>query len=566
MLQDKVRNIVEKALKEFSLDGALYSIEYPTHFSHGDFATNVAMVLAKSVSKNPKVLAEEIVEKILSFKDPLVEKVEVAGPGFINFFLSREAFSEQINVALSDQYFGEAHVFDGKKVLVEHSSPNLFKPFHIGHLMNNAIGESIVRLAKFSGARVSAISYPSDVSLGIGKAVAIVCEDTEKNGGKFPFSEMGSMKEQLAYLGDCYVRGTTRYDEDPLFAAQVKEITELLYARTPGIIFDTYLACKEINLAYFKEVTASLGTSFDDYIYESETGVVGEKLVREHIGDIFTESDGAVIFEGEKEGLHTRVFINKEGRPTYEAKDVGLLSLKFSRFSPDCSVFVTDHEQKNYFEVVSTAAGKIHLEWKEKTVHRTHGRMAFVGQKISSRLGGVPLASAIVDTLAEDVKERAQLSPEDIHAIAVGAIKFSILRVAEGKNMNFDPETSLSFEGDSGPYLQYTAVRARSVVRKAKEEGIVPSTQKMGEEILSLEKHLLRFPEIVSRSIFEWAPHHLASYLLTLAQEYNSWYGNTKIINPEDAVSSYRVALSSLVGNVIERGLWLLGIAVPEKM
>jgi arginyl-tRNA synthetase len=230
--------------------------------------------------------------------------------------------------------------------------------------------------------------------------------------------------------------------------------------------------------------------------------------------------------------------------------------------------FVTDHEQQAYFEVVSTAAGKINPIWKERTVHRTHGRMTFKGQKMSSRLGGVPLAAGIIDTLAEEVRERApQLDPADVEAVAIGAIKFAILRAAAGKNINFDPETSLSFEGDSGPYLQYTTVRARSVLQKASAEGYLPKAGVQSPSPATLvEKMLARFPEVVAESIHEWAPHHIASYLLELAQAYNGWYGNTKLIDSANPNMAHNLAVTKVVADVLSRGLWLLGIATPKKM
>jgi arginyl-tRNA synthetase len=378
-----------------------------------------------------------------------------------------------------------------------------------------------------------------------------------------------TIKEKIAFLGDSYVKGTNAFKDNEDIQKEVRVITQKLFDGEKSPELDMYLACKEINLAYFKEVVERLGSQFDAFIYESEAGIEGEKLVRAHIGDIFKESEGAVIYEGEVEGLHTRVFINKEGYPTYEAKDVGLLSLKFKKYNPDISVFVTDHEQKAYFEVVSSAAGKINPLWSEKTVHRTHGRMSFKGQKMSSRLGGVPLASDTIDTISEDVQEKAPtLDNENKEIISISAIKFAILRVMAGKNINFDPETSLSFEGDSGPYLQYTAVRALSVLNKAKEANLLnDAVEEVTDRVVAdVERVLVKFPEVVELAVTEWSPHYITTYLLELAQAFNSWYGNTKIIDPINPSLQHNLRIAQAVHTTIKNGLYVLGIKTPSFM
>lgn len=566
MFSEFLRREISAALNMIGLPEVAFSLEHPTVLAHGDFATNAAMVAAKTAGKNPRTLAEELVTVLLARKIEGVRAITIAGPGFINFALNDKVFRDEVQrVGKEGIDYGKQGTWAGKKILVEHSSPNLFKPFHIGHLMNNAVGESIKRLAEFSGAAVTTISFPSDVSLGIAKAVYVVLQD-----GIERLRAQLSEKDKLAYLGECYVRGTELYEANDTVKEEVRKVAEILFERIPGKTLDIFEECKTINLDYFIATTARLGSHFDAYIFESEAGKVGEELVREHLESVFKKSEGAIIYEGEQEGLHTRVFINREGRPTYEAKDLGLLSLKFQRYNPDLSLFITDHEQSSHFAVVAAAANKIDPVWKERSVHRTHGRMTFKGQKMSSRLGGVPLAADIIDTLADEVVERApELLPEDVDAVATGAIKFAILRAAAGKNINFDPDTSLSFEGDSGPYLQYTAVRAHSVLAKAGQEGFAPCVGDCATpegEAAYVEKMLARFPEVVQLAISEWAPHHIATYLLETAQAFNGWYGSTKILDPENPAIRYNLTLTKATTDVITRGLQLLGITTPSKM
>lgn len=559
-MKDTLIKNISGILSELGLADINFTIEHPGDMAHGDFAVNAAMVGAKKAGKNPRQLAEEIVTKLKEKNIDGIKEITIAGPGFINVALSDEIFREL--VVHPESAKKGCGPYCGAKILVEHSSPNLFKPFHIGHLMNNTIGESIVRLARESGAEVTTMSYPSDISLGIGKAVWAVLDS-----GVDALDKLATVKEKLAFMGDSYARGTKAFEESEEVQAKVKAITEELFNKAPGAALDAYEKCKAINLDYFTATTFRLGSHFDSYIFESESGKEGERIVHEHIGDVFTESNDAVIYEGEKDGLHTRVFINKEGRPTYEAKDIGLLSLKFGRFNPDLSIFVTDHEQQPYFEVVSTAAGKINPTWQAKTIHATHGRMTFKGKKMSSRNGGVPLATDIIEDLAEEVYMKAPgLEAADVDAIAVGGVKFAILRAQTGKNVDFDPDRSLSFEGDSGPYLQYTVVRARSVLGKAGEVEDIKTESLKDVPASRLEKLLARFGEVIDESTETWSPHYLCTYLLELAQAFNSWYGNTKIIDAENPAMSYNLALVKASADTIERGLDLLGIRVPGKM
>jgi arginyl-tRNA synthetase len=563
MIQNKLKELIKDALKNLDITAEQILLEHPGDLAMGDYSTNVAMALAKNAKINPKELAEKIVEELNALRQAQGESqiTEIQSKnGFINFYLSPNYYFNKTKQILEEgENYGRSEIHKGKKILVEHSSPNLFKPFHIGHVMNNTIGESINRLARFSGAEVETISYPSDVSLGIGKAVWAFMD-----GGVEKLNEFKTEEEKLNYLGNCYVVGTKAMEEDQSLEPRMREITKIIYEHIDSPEYEAYKIGKEINLSYFKNITKSLGSNFDDFIYESEAGKEGEKIVRENTGSIFEKSDGAIIYKGEQDGLHTRVFINKEGYPTYEAKDVGLLSLKFSRYNPDLSIFITDHEQSEYFKVVVTAAGKINSIWKEKTIHRTHGRMSFKGQKMSSRLGGVPIASTLIQAVAEEVKEKSPESSEEIqNMIAISALKFTILKSMAGKNINFDPETSLSFEGDSGPYLQYSTVRSGSVLEKGH---VSMEDCNQPETITDVEKYLDRFPEVAEQCISLWEPHHMVGYLLDLAQSFNSWYARVKIIDSENKDMPYNLAITRAFQITMKNGLYLLGIETPEKM
>ncbi|MDQ5883571.1 MAG: arginyl-tRNA synthetase [Patescibacteria group bacterium] len=560
-IKSEIKNLITEALKSLSLSSDIH-LEHPDDFSHGDFSTNVAMVLAKERKQNPKFLAEDIRVKIP--KSEWVEKTEVAGPGFINFYLSKKFFKESVS-SVTDS-FGKLQIYQGKTILVEHSSPNLFKPFHIGHMMNNAIGESVCRLAEYSGAKVIKISFPSDISLGIAKAVWMIKKD---GGMQFLKNQKTDLSGAIMKtLGDAYARGNTAFEESEEVKAEIKETYKKIVEDVASEEFAIYDFGKKLNLSYFEHVSHRLGSRFDSFIFESEAGEVGEKIVRQNVPKVFTESEGAVVYEGEKDGLHTRVFINKEGYPTYEAKDIGLLSLKFGTFHPDLSIFITDHQQSSHFDVVLSASLNIDPDWKNKSKHIPHGRMTFKGAKMSSRLGNVPLATDILSAVSEEAlshmeKEDAFLAEK----IAIAAIKFTILKSEAGKNINFDPETSLSFEGDSGPYLQYTIARCHSLLEKGKAEGFVKSEEP--EESWSpseLEKTIYKFPQVVEGAISSWAPHYVATYLLELARAFNSWYGHTKVLDKENKNSGFNLMLVDKTTSILKNGLYILGIESPDRM
>ncbi len=544
----------------FGVSGIEIAVEHPKELTHGDYMTNAALVVAKQLGKNPKEVADAIAAYLDSHKGNDIESVSVAGPGFINITLVRSVFVDGIAETIAKgKEWGKTNIYAGKKILVEHSSPNLFKPFHIGHLMNNTVGEAIARLAQASGATVTTMSFPSDMSLGVAKALFILLET--KGADYVP--------DNVAVLGDAYVAGVKRYDEDESIQVRVKEIADNLYAHNPSPEWNLFEKCKTLNINYFETIVAQLGSHFDSYIYESEAGVDGKALVLKHTPDVFTESEGAVVYipDESKKSLHTAVFINSQGNPTYEAKDIGLLDLKFTRHNPDLSIFITDAQQMSHFQVVLDAVEKINSSWAEKSLHRFHGRMSFKGQKMSSRLGGVPLVEHILTTVTDEVKEKnPDITDEAAVMIGIAALKVVILRAMAGKDINFDPDTSLSFEGDSGPYLQYTAVRAGSLINKGAEAGITADTTTAVAGTETLERLIARFPETITRAQQEWAPHYLVTYLLELAQSFNSWYGQGKIIDDDKAATAYRLAITKAVQQTIVNGLWVLGIAVPDKM
>ena len=602
-----IRKTIEKALAELSIPVPVeIHLERPSDFSHGDYSTNIALALAKKHDMTPRDLANKLVEVLsrsqAAAENSFIENIEVAGPGFINFYLSTAYFARAVSdiVATGDSY-GTNDRLKGQKILIEYTDPNAFKVFHIGHLMSNAIGESIARLTEAAGAEVIRMCYPSDIGLHIAKAVWAM--QRKENFGQIP-KDRASLTAKTAFLGFMYAQGNVAYENEgaiePDAKKQIEDINIKLFAKSDPELNDLYEKGRKWSFDHLDQIYAKIGTKFDDTIYESEVAEPGKLIVQKFTtkphelaeGAIFEESEGAVVFKGEKHGLHTRVFLNSKGLPTYEAKELGLNTEKFRRY-PDLaqSIVITAAEINDYFQVLLRVLALIdekngtHIA--ERTRHIGHGflRLAAEGggsTKMSSRKGTVITGESLIEDVAriamEKVADRgfdAATSLEIVDRVAIGAIKYSILRSAAGSDIVFDLEKSLSFEGDSGPYLQYTHTRAQSVIEKAKIEGLAPKVSaadaKSGAgaatEITPLERLLVRFPETVERAGKEHSPHLLATYLIELASAFNSYYANHMIIDAkEKATSEYRLALTQSAATALRTGLHLLGIKVPDKM
>jgi arginyl-tRNA synthetase len=558
MVQHQLTALIARALTTRGLSSTHIELTHPTDLAHGDFATNIALALAKGAGKNPRVLADEIVAALPSVD--WIERVEVAGPGFINFHLSRIFLRDLVRTALREgEKWGANTALTGKKVMVEHTQPNPFKPFHIGHLMSNTIGESISRLYEFAGAEVRRANYQGDV----GRHVAMCLWGLKKLGGN-PHS--------IEDLGHAYVEGNRAYEDSDEAKREIIEYNKMVYANSAEIAED-YRIGREVSLEHFEELYTLLGSTFDYYFFESQSQAPGRTMVKEGLADgVFAESEGAIVFKGEEYGLHTRVFITKEGLPTYEAKELGLVQLKVEKWPFDLSITTTAVEQEEYFKVVYKVLSLLRPELAHRLLHVPHGMMILTTGKMSSRKGNVVTGESLLSDMLERTREKVaerDIAPDEketiARAVAVAAIKYSVLKQNAGKNTTFEPDKSLSFEGDSGPYLQYAHTRAASVLEKARVAGVAPSTALAPHEATMLERILYRFPEVVRRAREEHEPHHVTTYLIELAAAWNSWYASEKILDGS-ATAPYKLALAQAFALTMKNGLWVLGIQAPEKM
>jgi len=564
---DLVKNEVQKLVPEVGN----FSVEIP-ELVHGDLTTNICLVASKVLKISPQQVYEKIEQELKNNLSGAVEKLEFVNPGFINFYFKPEFVREHLCFSAKNNLGGgkvSSEKYDGKKVLVEFTSINLFKPFNIGHLMSNFTGEFISRSLESVGAKVVRISYPSDKSIGIAKAIWSI----KKDGGLDQEIFTKSLGEVVKYLGQSYITGVAEYkkfeeNKDEEKIQEVKSISNNIFGDIPGVDLDIFNYTKEKNIEYFQKFLEKMDSKFDGFIYESEAGIVGKEIVLENMPGIFQESEGAIIYtpSEERKDINTSVFINSEGNPTYLAKDIGLLDLKFKKYSPlDFSIYVVDNEQNQHFKSVFDAGGKIKKEWEEKSVHVSHGRMTFKGKKMSSRLGGVPNAEEVIDAVVEDVKERSGGKETDFE-VAMSALRISILRSKPGVNIDFDPEKASSFEGDSGPYLCYTHARCCSLLVKGDELKLNSSPENIKGEVSKIERKVLQFEYILKTSAEEIAPQKLVKYLFEVAGEFNSFYATEKIISDDVEKTKYNLYLTKLVVETLGKGLHILGIKAPEEM
>ena len=580
-IKQKIKNLIKEALKNLKIESKEILLEHPLDLEMGDYSTNVAMVYAKQLKISPKDLVEKIVAEISKNLPAEIDEVEIAGVGFINFYLSREFFVKKIEEILGNKNFGGNNLLAGQKIMIEYTQPNPFKPFHIGHLMSNSIGESLSRLFEINGAKVIRANYQGDIGLHVAKAVYQILKD-KKDIISSTILDNLSLSEKAEYIGECYAKGNEAYEKDENTTAETgqakKEIDILnkkIYEKSDEEINEIYDWGRKITLEAFEEIYKILGTNFNYYFFESEMAPIGEKIVQENIGKIFEKSNGAIVFHAEKYDpkLHTRVFINSQGLPTYETKELGLTETKFEKEKLDISVVITAQEQEEYMKVVKKALEIINPEIASKMKHIVHGMLRFATGKMSSRKGNVITGESLIqDSRAEIFKkiEDRGFDEDEKEQVAswvgVSALKYSILKQSIGGDIIYDFEKSISFEGDSGPYLQYSYARAKSILEKTKMDEIVPSFIDVPEEIYEIEKLIYRFPEIVLHSAENYQSHHIANYLIELARAYNIYYGNTKIIDKDDITSPYKVALTEAFSIVMKNGLYLLGIQAPERM
>ena len=577
-----MKEILTQKIKDFikvqTLEEIEFSLEFPKDASHGDLMTNLALILSKKLGKNPREIADGIARFFDEQEIDNLKKVEVAGPGFVNFTFADGYFIKNIQAVLDQKgSYGTLPKAEGEHTVLEHSCPNAFKQFHIGHLMSNTIGESLGRIIASRGIKVTTESYGGDVGLHVAKAIWAI----DQFKVDFPH-DTDELSDKMRFLGNAYHYGSDQYEEDPVAKNKIdllnKRILDYLDGKPEAFDEDLdvfFTKGKEWSLEHFKEIYAILGSDLQYNLYESEVTQKAREMIKEGLKKgILEESNGAVIYSEERSGLHTRVFQNSFGVPTYEGKDLGHAVRKDVMFDPyTSSIILTAEEQTEYFKVVLKALAEFHPEISHKTQHVPHGTIKLPEGKMSSRKGTVITGEALLFDLIQEVEDKMKdrdiedgLKKESARMIAVSALKYSILRSAPGSDIVFDREKALALDGDSGPYIQYTVTRAKSLVAKSGIE--IESSDKdladLPEEGKDLARLLDKYTMIVERAYEAKAPHGITNYVTEVAHAFNHFYHDAQVIGSQDEV--LLVALTEATAQVLTNGLHLLGIEVPERM
>jgi arginyl-tRNA synthetase len=598
MIRNTIENLIQAALEKLQISSEPIPVSNSTHEEFGDYSSSIAMQLAKQMKKNPLEVAKEIVDNLPPTNE--IEKVEVVKPGFINFWVSKESLVKSLMHI--DNSYGNSQRLEGKNIILEYTDPNPFKEMHIGHLYSNTIGESLSRLLASQGANIKRANYQGDVGMHVAKSIWGLKQKMDEDNLSLEDLELKPLSEKVKYLGQAYAKGASVYEDNQEAAQEMKDINYLVYAAAQEILIKLqnwkpqidykkfikdsnwsleevkalYVSGKRWSLDYFEKIYKKLGTKFDYYFFESVVGEFGVKIVKEYLDKgIFEESNGAIIFKGEDFGLHTRVFINSLGLPTYEAKELGLAPTKYEQFKYDKSFIITGNEIKEYFKVLLTALKQIRPDLAEKTTHITHGMVRLPEGKMSSRTGKVLTAEWLINEVQEYISEivtkSTKVDSKDIHEVSekltIAAIKYSFLKNGVGRDISFDFKESLSIEGNSGPYLEYTFARCNSILSSQPEQ----HERSFDISVLNNEErfilsHLMKFPEMVESAAINYAPQIITTYLFDLAQKFNVFYTKYSILKAEENEKAVRILITKATAQVLKNGLNLLGIQTVKKM
>ncbi len=552
--------LLQNAIQEVVAE--MFSVEHPVLLTvpdeqFGDASTNIALQLSKALGKPPREIAEELLPKITAV--PTVVSCSVAGPGFINLRISDEFLA-----VLARQAPRKIH--QDKVIVCEYSDPNPFKVLHAGHLYTTLVGDVIGNLYEVAGGIVKRVNFGGDVGLHVARAMwAIMRAIGEQDVEAF----LGAVEETKRpnWISERYVEGNTAYEEDEHARAEIIALNKSIYTihaetEKTSPLARAYWTCRQWSYDGFEVLYERLGVKkFDRYYPESVTAGQGLQAAHEALQNgVLSESDGAVVFKGEEVGLHTRVFINSEGLPTYESKDLGLALAKWQDYHFDQSVMITGNDIVEYMKVVQAVVKSFAPEIVERSRHLTHGMIKLAGgKKMSSRKGNVLLAQEVID-VAEEANKTA--TGKDDMSVVLGAIKWAFLKNRIGGDIVYNPEESVSIVGNSGPYLQYAHARACSILRKTSISEVPLIELEEGER--SLLRKLSHYSAVIEQAVEELAPHLVCTYLYELAQTFNSFYEHNRVL--DDPRQALRLELVKLYKQTLANGLDILGIKAPEQM
>ena len=515
----------------------------------GDFATNVALQLAKPLGKNPREIAEAIAEELRGHEE--LGEVSVAGPGFINVTLSDQAVLESLKVRPATNRAG-------KTVVIETNCPNPFKAMHIGHALNAILADTMANLLAVDGAAVHRVSYHGDVGTHVGKSMWAILREIDGDVSKLGAIPADKRNE---FMSRMYVEGARAAKESPEARAEIDELAKQSFVLDDPLYKQVYEICKAWSFDEIDANVARLGNIPIERRYvESETEVPGKALIKAKTPEVFTKSDGAYIFKGSQYGAFDNVFIGSHGNGLYGAHDMGLIQLKHQDYpNLDLSITVNGEEQAAYFRGVIAASELAIPELKGKLFNYATGLVKLTTGKMSSRTGEVVTIEWLFNEFAKAIAAHGGDASEEIVA---GALRYQFLKVKIGSDVVFDINEAVSLTGNTGSYLQYAHARARRILEKSTVVAAFPAA--IYDEDRALVRKLTEYREIVELAADSLEPHHICAYLFELAQEFNRYYEHHQVIGSDK--EAHRIAIVALYADILKAGLAILGISAPDEM
>lgn len=556
--------------------------------------TLVVFPFLRMSKKGPEQTAQEIGE-YLKANEPSVAAFNVI-KGFLNLTIASSAWIELLNSIHADKEYGIIAATDNSPlVMIEYSSPNTNKPLHLGHVRNNLLGNALANIVMANGNKVVKTNIVNDRGIHICKSMLAWLKygngETPESSGKKGDHLVGDYyvafdKHYKAEVAELMEKGMTK-EEAEAASPLMNEAREMLVKWEAGDSEVRALWAKMNNWVYegFDETYRKMGVSFDKIYYESNTYLEGKEKVMEGLekGFFYKKEDGSVWANLTADGLDHKLLLRADGTSVYMTQDIGTAKLRFADYPIDKMIYVVGNEQNYHFQVLSILLDKLGFEWGKSLVHFSYGMVELPEGKMKSREGTVVDADDLVEEMVNTAKETSNelgkldgLTQEEADNIArivgLGALKYFILKVDARKNMTFNPKESIDFNGNTGPFIQYTYARIQSVLRKAAEAGIViPAEIPVGIELSEKEEGLIQmvadFAAIVKQAGTDYSPSIIANYTYDLVKEYNQFYHDFSILREEnEAVKVFRLALSENVAKVVRLGMGLLGIEVPDRM
>lgn len=572
-LRQQLYNIMQNLYPEIDL--ALDSIELSCPLEQfGDYSSNIAMKLAGKLKKNPMEVAEQIKKEIEKSRNDGFERIEIAKPGFLNFFVSQKQLWEILNKVIFDQRsYGQSQIGKGKQVMVEFGQPNTHKAFHVGHLRSAISGLAVVNLFEALGYKVIKANYFGDVGMHVAKTTWAMSQ------APLPADfSLWDKHRKMQLIDQKYAEGSAAFKENPQAQEEIRQINKDIYDKKSTEQVELYKSIRQWSLEQLDDIFKSLGVEYDRQYPESEVFPDTYDIIKKNIGTLFSVSQGAIIFDGSQLGLTTWVFLTREGVPTYSAKDLALALKKFSEYDLDLAIVTTSVEQIDYFRVIIYCLEKIKPELKGKYVHVPFGWLLKGHKKTSSRMGDTIKGVEILEearkvsqekiTVAKEYNE--EIKNQVIDKVAMSGLKFLILSHEFHNNINYDPNEFIRLKGYSGPFILYSYVRTQSILKKVGQPEFQAqqfASLKQTPEERELMNLISRFPDVVEQAALEIAPHQLCNYLYKLAQKFNIFYEKCPIQMAETPeIKNSRLLISKATGQVLKNGLAFLGIETTEVM